>query len=582
MSGSTHIRRIVTSAAPALLAVLVLGANPAVAHKGHTVGPPLDPPRDAKRTPCTDGFRQVKGQGLSCRTRDGLWKVRLDDGSEVLTHGPDPAPAYMGRTAKYAAGDLQRRQPVCATTDAFHAILATAPGVTPDKTVASFRDDILLADGALHQAAVESGSPNGADYRFVCDAAGAPRVDTVALTTPPSQATMDTIMSELRTRFNSTTENYAVYYDADLQTMAACGQGQFNPDTTDSGANRNNTGGHYAIVYNCGFDTLVHEMGHTLGAVQAGAPNSTGTGSHCWQAWDFMCYNDQGSTDPEPDTLSYDCMDYTHFDCRHDTYFDAKVGVAEGGVAGSWIDTHWNIGECYVKWLSNQVCDSGDRTAPVAEKPAQTLALNRAASDAAMPVTVSWSGGDAGGSGVAAYELWKITDRELVERVTLPSVLTTSTTLLLDSSHSYQFVTAAIDRAGNRSAWAYGDAFTEAVFQETSTAVSYTGTWTRAFWAPALGGAVKMSARSGDWAKFTFTGRSVAWVASADMNRGEANIWVDGSDWERRDLYSSSTVPRKQVFTRDWPSSGTHTITLQVVGTSGRPTIDIDAFNVLK
>src|SRR3954447_19884186 len=128
MSPTSRIRRRLPSLVPLTVFVSLLVAGSATAHE-HGAGPPADQPRDAEHSVCTDAFRKVKGQGLSCHTRNGLWKVKLRRGGEVLTHGGDPAPAFIGRTGRYAVGDLARRQPVCATTNAFHAILATAPDV---------------------------------------------------------------------------------------------------------------------------------------------------------------------------------------------------------------------------------------------------------------------------------------------------------------------------------------------------------------------------------------------------------------------------------------------------------------------
>ena len=46
----------------------------------------------------------------------------------------------------------------------------------------------------------------------------------------------------------------------------------------------------------CWVDTVAaHELLHTLGAVQASAPNATDYG-HCTDEWDVMCYRDGPST----------------------------------------------------------------------------------------------------------------------------------------------------------------------------------------------------------------------------------------------------------------------------------------------
>jgi hypothetical protein len=48
------------------------------------------------------------------------------------------------------------------------------------------------------------------------------------------------------------------------------------------------------------------------------------------------------------------------------------------------------------------------------------------------------------------------------------------------------------------------------------------------------------------------------------------------------DLYASTVQPAVIVFTRSWASTSTHTVTVQVVGTSDRPRVEVDAFVLLR
>ena len=47
-------------------------------------------------------------------------------------------------------------------------------------------------------------------------------------------------------------------------------------------------------------------------------------------------------------------------------------------------------------------------------------------------------------------------------------------------------------------------------------------------------------------------------------------------------LRRSSTANKVVVFARSWPTTGAHTVKLVVLGTSGHPRIDIDAFAILR
>ena len=90
---------------------------------------------------------------------------------------------------------------------------------------------------------------------------------------------------------------------------------------------------------------FLHEITHTLGAVQWGAPHSTQPRGqqnpaygHCWQGVDVMCYaEDQGAasqlvTDcgPVPGAIT------VSFDCGRDDYFSPAPAP------GSYLATHWN------------------------------------------------------------------------------------------------------------------------------------------------------------------------------------------------------------------------------------------------
>ena len=58
------------------------------------------------------------------------------------------------------------------------------------------------------------------------------------------------------------------------------------------------------------YDALVfmHEVGHNLGAVQVNSPHAS-RGSHCFDEWDTMCYNDGGTYFTDGGTLQYPLPD---------------------------------------------------------------------------------------------------------------------------------------------------------------------------------------------------------------------------------------------------------------------------------
>jgi PKD repeat protein len=118
----------------------------------------------------------------------------------------------------------------------------------------------------------------------------------------------------------------------------------YNDESPGAGNASNNPGAPfsagYAVSYGgCWFGrTPMHENGHNEGAVQAGAPDSTGTGGHCDEDWDVMCYLDGGNIRqdyPQPCSIAAGTL---HFDCGWDSYFDSAPEP------GEYLATHWNIG----------------------------------------------------------------------------------------------------------------------------------------------------------------------------------------------------------------------------------------------
>ncbi len=93
-------------------------------------------------------------------------------------------------------------------------------------------------------------------------------------------------------------------------------------------------------------DGMLHELMHTLGAVQDSAPHSSQAG-HCFDEWDVLCYDDGGPTSG----LTFPCAHLPFaideaLDCGQDDYFNPAPAL------GSYLATHWNtansafIGTC--------------------------------------------------------------------------------------------------------------------------------------------------------------------------------------------------------------------------------------------
>ena len=143
---------------------------------------------------------------------------------------------------------------------------------------------------------------------------------------------------------------------------------------------------------------------------------------------------------------------------------------------------------------------------------------------------------------------------------------------------SYVFEIRARDRGGNENVLTFPLKLVRS--QETVSAITYTGTWKPSSSTSASNGATKYATSAGASASFSFTGKGVAVVAPRSTTRGSAKVYVDGVYVKTISLYSTSAQSRRVVFTQAWATSGAHKVKLVVVGTSGHPRVDLDAFMV--
>ncbi|MFB7212453.1 N-acetylmuramoyl-L-alanine amidase [Streptomyces sp. NPDC056255] len=180
---------------------------------------------------------------------------------------------------------------------------------------------------------------------------------------------------------------------------------------------------------------------------------------------------------------------------------------------------------------------------------------------------------------------WKATDAASLKEVRLTAPVaktygptTTSASHTAKSGVSTTWSMKAYDRAGNTATASV--AGTPVIVQESSATKS--GTWTTRSSSSYLGGKSYSSSSKGASLSWTFTGRSVALVASRATTSGQMYVYVDGVKVSTVDLKSSTTKYRDALWTKSWSSSAKHTVKIVVVATSGRPTVTTDGIVYLK
>ena len=146
----------------------------------------------------------------------------------------------------------------------------------------------------------------------------------------------------------------------------------------------------------------------------------------------------------------------------------------------------------------------------------------------------------------------------------------------------YAIRVRAVDAAGNVSAWSEVSPLTSRVVQDGSRLVTRTGTWRRSYRAAMSGGSTWYARTRGASLTYRFKGRGLAVIMPYGPGRGKAQIWVDGSLAGTVDMYRSTLRARRIVLSRSWASSGSHVVKVVVLGTPGRPRVDVDAFLVIR
>jgi hypothetical protein len=139
----------------------------------------------------------------------------------------------------------------------------------------------------------------------------------------------------------------------------------------------------------------------------------------------------------------------------------------------------------------------------------------------------------------------------------------------------------AIDRAGNVGAWASAGSFRLGAVQETSSAIVRTGAWSTKLSAAFVGGRAIAASAAGASVRITFTGTQIGWVSTVGPTRGQARIYVDGVYERTVDLGRPTSAARLIMVLRSWATPGRHTLEIRLVGTSGRPRVDVDEFVIV-
>ena len=121
-------------------------------------------------------------------------------------------------------------------------------------------------------------------------------------------------------------------------------------------------------------------------------------------------------------------------------------------------------------------------------------------------------------------------------------------------------------------------------YEENSSAVTLTGTWSVNTLALHSGGRAVLGLEPGARATLTFSGTSVSWIGYRDEWSGIARVYLDGVLKGTVDTYASPAQSQATLYTANGLANGNHTLAVEVTGTrssaSASNWVWVDAFLV--
>lgn len=294
--------------------------------------------------------RQPEAEAFDCA---GLEKIEAD-GRTYCTHGEDPRRISANASAEppnaRGNGTLgSAARPLCIDDGQSGPRVQILYVHRSDRSsrlgefLTTFRRLASEMDTIVDQSARKTGG--ALRIRYVTTPQCQVDIAAVAITPGAMDSFSGTINQLAAAGYNEINRKYLILADSN----SFCGVGTFLQSDAPETTAHDLTG--YARIDTPCWDsgTMVHELGHTMGAVQYSAPH-TSRGAHCIDEWDVMCYSDSPFK-PEMRYLCGDGAQDFRLDCNDDDYFASQPAP------GSYLDGHWNMARSiYFTPGSGEVC----------------------------------------------------------------------------------------------------------------------------------------------------------------------------------------------------------------------------------
>ncbi len=217
---------------------------------------------------------------------------------------------------------------------------------------------------------------------------------------------------------------------------------------------------------------------------------------------------------------------------------------------------------------------------PTAFAPTTRVRIGTMIGRTSTPVRVDWPAATDPTSQIAGYEVERsINDGPWGGTMSRPATL-----LFADYSLSYdttyRFRVRAVDTGGNWSPWAIAGSSRFHAYDDRSTRVLRSGSWSRVSSTTAYAGTLIGSTQASASVRMTFTGHSVALIASKSQYRGKARVSIDGVYVATISLKAATAQGRRVVYTLRIANGGTHTISITPTGTGAYRLVRLDAIVV--
>lgn len=306
-------------------------------------------------------WADVPGVGPSKEGPGGTTQVLLDDGSTVYTGGAEPGTRALHSRLISRSGAVAVRvpqiapafkhspmSPVCASDERLTILYGWNE---TDRLTEALREqirDVIRDINGWIYAEDRSAGGTGARLKVQCVNG---KISVWGFRAEGADTFSSIVSGAKAAGYDQGSSKYMIFWDSSTE-KALGGEGASAIDSSKWKYNLNNAGarpgsstgyaavyaqdnrdGNWGIASNFGPYVPLHEILHSMGAVNPDAPAGSPVSRHCWMTLDVMCAGDAGLYHQ----FVQQCYKVTRLDCLKDNYFNPRPQP------GDYLYDHWNL-----------------------------------------------------------------------------------------------------------------------------------------------------------------------------------------------------------------------------------------------